>query len=229
MSGVTGWRRIAGVALIAAGAAGCDVSLGIDLDNDLDVYGSGRLVTESHGLPPFHTVSASGVAFVRIDRNGHEGVRITAEDNVMRHLEAEVRGGVLYLGVRRGVSLNLREEIVFEVDAVELVEVRGSGAIDVEAHIGRQDEFWVHLSGASYLRSFGDVERQDVDLSGASEYDGLDLGAERTHVVASGASRAWVWAEDRLDAVASGASEIWFRGDPIVFASESGGARVRHY
>ncbi|MEJ2204542.1 MAG: DUF2807 domain-containing protein [Gemmatimonadota bacterium] len=219
--------RVGGVALALSG---CVLPLQVEIDGDLgSVRGSGHLVSETRPVSGFDAVSASGAVTVIVERSGRETVSITAEDNLLRYLDTEVRGGVLFVGPRPGVSLAPRREIVVHVEVFEIVEIRGSGAVDMEADLGWIPELWISLSGASSLTLAGAADVADVTLSGASRYDALDVETLDTWIEASGASRAWVWAERLLDARASGASEVRFRGTPTVRAEVSGASTVTRY
>lgn len=219
-----GW---AGVALVLSG---CVLPLHVDIDGDLaSVRGSGHVVSVTRSVPAFDVVVASGAVSVVIERSGAEGVRLTAEDNLIRYLEPEVRGGVLYLGPRSGVSLAPRREIVFHVESFEVREIHGSGAVHVEAELGWIPELRVTLSGASSLTLQGAAEVADVSVSGASRYDALDVETVDTRIEASGASRAWIWAEGLLDASASGASHIRYVGSPTLRVQVSGASTVSRY
>ncbi len=221
MGGLTAW--------VALAVSGCVLPLDIDIDGDHAIRGSGNLITVTRALPAFEAVSASGAAHIVIERTGAEGVHITAEDNLIPYLEAEVRGGVLYVGPRSGFSLSPRREMVFYVEAYEVVEIQGSGAVSMEADLGWVPELWVMLSGASSLTAWGSADVADISISGASRYDALDLESLDTWIEVSGASTAWVWARRRLDVRASGASHVQFRGNPAIHAEVSGASTVTRY
>lgn len=226
-----GWTRSSAVAVGALSLGACllPVSITIEDDSDVRVRGSGHVVSVFRPVEPFDAVSAEGAVTVIVERTGTEGVTLTAEDNLLPYLRTEVRDGVLRLGPEPGVTLDPRRDIVVRVDAYEVVELSGSGAVAMEADIGWAPELWVVLSGASELVVRGATDRANVTVSGASRYDALQLEVDRCFVNVSGASQALVWAHDRLEADASGASRVRFRGDPVVVARTSGAATVTRY
>jgi hypothetical protein len=209
---------------------GCVLPLDIDIhDGWGEVRGNGHVVSASRGVAPFDAIVADGAVRVVVERTGREGVTVTAEDNLLPYLESEVRGGVLYLGPVAGASLSPRREIVFRVESYEVLEIEGSGASALEVEVGWVPEFRVRLSGASTATVWGEADVQHGVLSGASRYDALDLDSFRAGLSLSGASRAMVWARDRLDVEASGASQVRFTGDPWVSARVSGASSVTRY
>jgi hypothetical protein len=215
---------------LALGIAGCVLPLNITIGDDgAHVRGSGHVVTVSRHVGSFDAIVASGASTVVVARTGAEGVELTAEDNLLPHLETEVRGGVLYLGVAEGVSLSPRRDIVFHVQSYEVVEVDASGAVSMEVDVGWVPQLWLTLSGASHVLAWGEADQQDVSVSGASRYDALDLRTRWTRADVSGASLADVWARESLDVLASGASHVRFRGSPEVRAEVSGASTVTRY
>jgi hypothetical protein len=222
------WSRF-GVLGAALALGGCVLPLDIDIDSDVHVRGSGRVVSEARFVPAFDAIAASGGLHVVVQRTGYEGVTITAEDNILRYIRAEVRGGVLEIGPESGVSLSPRHEIVIYVESYEVVEVQASGATFVELDLGWVEDLWISLSGASSAEVWGSADHAFVTTSGASRYAALDLETLDARVNASGASEALVWARRRLDVDASGASRVLFRGDPLVTARVSGASTVTRW
>ena len=225
------WTRTMGALGGALALGGCVLPLTVNIDDGdgRRIRGNGHVVTEWRAVGEFDAVSASGGIRVVVERTGAEDVTITAEENLLRYLNAEVRGRVLYIGPRSGVNLDPRRDIVYRVESYEVVELEASGAVSMEAEVGLVDELWVSMSGASYLTVYGEANRQTVTLSGASRYDALDLWTRWTGITVSGASNAYVSVRERLDAEASGASHVFFRGDPWVNARVSGASSVTRY
>ena len=215
--------------VLLLGFTGCVLPVDINIGDGVHVRGSGHVVTEARSVAPFDGIQVSGAVIVKVVERGYEGVRVTAEDNLLPYLETHVEGGMLFIGFRGDVSISARRDVVVEVDAYELVEVRGSGAVRIDATLGWTPEMWVDLSGASSLLIYGEADKLNVNLSGASSFDGLDYETLSADVGVSGASKAFVWARNRLDAVASGASQVRFRGRPEVWASVSGASTVTPY
>lgn len=223
------WSRGLAVAGTVVALSGCVVPLNITLDDDVHVRGSGRVITVTRAVYDFYAIDASGVATVIVDRAGREAVSITAEDNLVPYLETEVRGGVLHVGVRSGVQVSPRRDIVIRVECFEVSELWASGAVTVDADLGWIEALGVTLSGASSVTVHGTVDRQDVNASGASFYDGRDLDSREARVTVSGASSAFLRVSDELYAVASGASVVRYIGSPWVHAQTSGGSVVTRY
>jgi hypothetical protein len=226
-----GWVKGSVAATAAFGLGACVVPLNITIDDDHDVRirGSGHLASVIRPVSAFDAVSAGGAMRVIVERTGFESVTITAEDNLLPYIIAEVRDGMLVLGQAPGVRLDPRREIVIRVESYEVVELDASGAVAMEAETGWVPELWVTVSGASDLVVWGSADRQSVTVSGASRYDALDLETGECFIDVSGASDALVWAREWLEVDASGASRVRFRGNPVLVARTSGGSTVTRY
>ena len=226
-----GWVRgpVAATAVLGLGA--CVVPLNITIDDDYDVRirGSGHVVSVTRPVSAFDAVSAEGAMRVIVERTGFEGVTITAEDNLLPYIVAEVRDGVLVVRQAPGVRLDPRREMIVRVESYEVVELIASSAVAMEVDMGWVPELWVAVSGASDLVVWGSADRQNVTVSGASRYDALDLETGECFMDVSGASDALVWARAWLEVDASGASRVRFRGNPVVVARTSGGSTVTRY
>jgi hypothetical protein len=226
-----GWLKgsVAATAVLALGACVVPVSITIDDDYDVRIRGSGHLTTVTRPVSAFDGVSATGPMRVVVERTGFEGVTITAEDNLLPYIVAEVRSGVLVLGQASGVRLDPRREIVVRVESYEVVELVASNAVAMDVEVGWVPELWVTVSGASELVAWGSADKENVTVSGASRFDALDLETGECFIDVSGASDALVWTRDWLEVDASGASRVRFRGNPTVVARTSGGSTVTRY
>ena len=101
-----------------------------------------------------------------------------------------------------------------------------SGAAECTVN-GAATEITFNLSGASTFTITGNTSDLVGQLSGASHIHAYGLASKRTEINASGASEAFVTAQDKLYAEASGASIIRYRGNPTqLFTDASGGARI---
>lgn len=223
------WKALCLTILATAPLTGCIVDLDLDGPDHDRIYGSGHIATEFRQLPSFTALSVSGVGRVVIERSDQPFVEITADDNVIHHLESDVRGGMLTLGMTPGVSFSDIAEIVYYVGVPYLDELLLSGVVRGEAYQMDTDDLYVELSGTTSLRVEGWARRQTVLASGTASYWALDLESVHAQLITSGTATATVWVHDRLDATASGVSWIEYDGNPALDLHISGLASVRHY
>lgn len=88
-------------------------------------------------------------------------------------------------------------------------------------------ELDVDLSGLGSVTLAGEVEQQNLELSGGGEFQAEDLHSQEANISISGAGSARVWVEKELNAAITGAGNIHYKGDPEVIVSKSGLGHVK--
>lgn len=218
---------------------------GCALPGVLSIAGSGNIVTEAYDYSGFDSVEVSSAFAVDLIQSDTYKVVIDIDDNFVQYLDVKVLGDTLQIGLRPGQIYGLsRTTLRAQVTMPELSELRMSGASHgTVSGFESTSPFTADLSGASSLRgdiSAGDVRfeasgashvtlggRGDdahIEVSGASSVDLGDFPTASADVDASGASRATVNTNGRLDADASGASTITYVGNPTMGRIDTSGA-----
>lgn len=199
-----------------------------------------KMITEAREVPEFEGVQLGGNGTVSITQGDRTALTIEAAEDVMPQILAEVRNGVLVLGLKRkGWFKGLRQKkqsIRFKVtmSSVKNLNLSGVGridapAIDTEAlalvvsgvgaiEIGAltAESLDVLLSGAGSCEVAGRVKSQTIKLSGAGNYRAPDLESDIVTAAVSGAGNVSVHVSDTLDAKVSGAGSIRYQGAPTV-------------
>jgi hypothetical protein len=80
----------------------------------------------------------------------------------------------------------------------------------------------ISLEGLGEILLEGEVQSQDVDLSGLGTFKAEDLRSREANVTVSGAGTARIWAEEELNATLTGAGSILYKGQPVVKKSITG-------
>ena len=212
--------------------------------------GSRRTVTEERRVSGFDRVVLEGIGDLTIHQGAEEALTIEAESNVISRITTEVRGGTLYIGYRTtvfGQGVIPTRGIAYELTARELegIELVGAGVIRMEGletdrldmRVGgagkivvrslAADRLRVEHTGAGKAELAGRVQRQDVDLTGAGDYDGADLRSDEATVRVSGVGRATVWVLESLDAEISGAGAVHYYGEPRLRQNISGVGQIK--
>jgi hypothetical protein len=212
------------------------------------VRGSGEVVSQEREIGDVTEVDLQGFGNVHIALGERTGLRIEAEDNLMRYIETETRGGRLEITHRRGTRLINTMPIDYFVTLRTLEAISVSGAGNVDAPDVQAGRFVVRLSGAGNVEidrlqaetleatisgagglsiDDGQVSQQEIVISGAGDYRARDLNSGETTVRLSGMGSATVHARDRLDVTISGAGSVEYAGDPEVEQQVTGVGRVR--
>jgi hypothetical protein len=191
------------------------------------VGGSGHVISETRNMSGFSNVSLEGSGHLIIEQGGAESLTVTGDDNLLSHIETEVRGSTLVLGEKDGVSLSPSQDIVFKVTLRKLdnLEVSGSGAAQAK---GLQSaKLQIDLRGSGEVSAEGSGDDLDVTIAGSGRFRGDSLKSKRTRVDISGSGSAVVASSDTLDATISGSGSIEYVGAPEVHQSISGSGSVR--
>jgi hypothetical protein len=192
-----------------------------------NIVGSGNVVTENRQVSGFVGISVSGIGEVIVDRTGVESLSITTDDNILEHLVSEVSNGILYLGPEADVSINPSQGILYRLTVSTFDRIDLSGVIEVDAD-GIDTEFLeINISGACAIQTEGKADRQDINTSGSSNYDGESLNSRIVNISVSGTSYILVRVSELLYGEASGSAVIEYIGNPTVNVTISGSAVVR--
>jgi hypothetical protein len=209
----------------------------------LGVTGSGRLETQEMNLKDFTTVRAGSAFEVDIVQGDVFNVTITADDNLLRYIEAETSGRTLTLQLqpnrtyrtgtfRAKITMPAIEGIDFSGAAHGTIRgfksasdfrlrLSGAAALNGEIEVGDAD---FGLSGASNAALKGAATTLNLKVSGGSSTDLSEFVVNEADVALSGASSATVNARDTLDANLSGASTLSYMGDPRIGRQTVSGA-----
>jgi len=210
------------------------------------ITGSGDLITETRQVSNYDRIDLSGSGEVIVTQGGSESLTIETDDNVMKHVRAEVEGGTLKLGFEPGVNIISTSHLIYYVVVDDLTGLTVSGSGDVEADMIETDRLDVMVSGSGDVRIVdlaagevnaeisgsgeidlaGEVAVQDVTISGAGKYLAGDLCSASVKVSVSGAGDATVCVIETLDANTSGSGSINYYGRPTLNSSDSGSGKI---
>ena len=179
------------------------------------VTGSQEMATWEYDLADFTNVSVSSAFTVDITRSDSYRVSITANENLLDYLDVRKVGKTLYIGLKRAVYTNTRQEAT--VTLPELLKLGLSSASRGSiSGFNSSGPLELTVSGASSLTiaavTVGDTE---FDISGASRVDGA-LEAGDCELGLSGASTIDLEGSGvDADIDASGASSISLENFPV--------------
>ncbi|MBA7513921.1 hypothetical protein ES705_05939 [subsurface metagenome] len=186
--------------LISIMSAGCE---GV-------VTGSGNLETKQYNFSDFNRVDIGYAFEVEIDQSSSYSISITADDNLFEYIHVSKEGETLKIGLERITSL---------------------GPVTLKAEVTMPQLRGLDLSGMTRgtVSAFSSTENLDVEVSGASSLDLVDISAGDVKCEASGLSKITgdITASD-ADFDVSGASTIQLEGSAIdIVIDASGASRVK--
>lgn len=229
------------LAIAAMGVAGC-------MQEVLD--GSGNVVTESRDVSGFSAVALGSQGVLTITVGPEEALTVTADDNLLEHIETKVVDGQLTIGrTREAWRLDLRPStpIRYDLTVVELGAIAVSGAATVHAealtgegldiaisgsadiNIDRLEtqRLSVAVSGCGDVTVAGEAEAVAVAISGSGAYRGGELMSRTATCGVSGSGDVTMWAEGELEISVSGSGTVSYYGEPSVRKDISGSGSVR--
>ena len=217
--------NVTGPSVLVPGPGGAP-GPGPDVVNGADIQGSGILATESRGVAGFSRVRLDGVGHLIVEQGAAEALTVTADDNILPLVTAEVYGDELRLGTEPGATWASPNPIVFTLTVAhcEALGVFGAAAAEIrglDAH-----RFAVHIEGAGAVSAAGRADEQEVVLRGVATYDGRNLQSRVARVDVAGVSRATVRVQERLEGRVEGQSTVEYIGRPVV--DVTGGGAVQH-
>jgi len=224
-------------------ACGDGISITFDgVDGGDRVDGSGTIQTEARQVGDFDEIILAGEGLVVVTVGPESSLSVTTDDNLLKHIETTVRGGVLEIATEQGIDIDPTESVRYEVSTPAVDKLTLTGAGDFELAAVTADRFAVVLSGAGDVRIgeltaadlqvditgagsvqvAGEVTSQTVSLPGAGSYEAAELRSSQAAVSTSGVGSASVWVTDELDARVTGVGSIDYYGSPSVSSSVTG-------
>jgi hypothetical protein len=230
-------RKYAVLGLVTTGAAlvlaGCAL-----------INGSGKAKTETRNVSGFSSVAISGAGELEIQQTGMESLHITADDNILPYLTAQVVHGQLQLGIKPDVSIRTNTPIQYTLTVKRLDGLTISGSADATMEKLETNSLVLLVSGSgnamvSNLRAqstqatitgsgsvtlTGETQSQQVTISGSGDYYGDQLTSTSAIAQVSGAGNAKLRVTQSLDATTSGSGDITYSGNPAQVSSHATGS-----
>ncbi|MBS4056460.1 MAG: DUF2807 domain-containing protein [Bacteroidales bacterium] len=210
--------------------------------NPFAISGNGKMVTEQRQVSNFSAMEVSSAFSVELSQGDAESLTIEADENLMKFIRTEVRGGVLKIYVdepvnsSRGLKAILNFKSLESMDFSGAVKVKGmnslhfdqlevelSGATELDMDM-TASSLDLDVSGASKISLVGEVKHVDADCSGASKIYAENLKTSTFNFESSGASKAEIWVTDELRVSASGASSVRYKGEVQKIKVDTSGA-----
>jgi hypothetical protein len=213
-----GWRKAALVLILLPGSF---VVLGCATER-----GSGNIASETRSVSGFSEVALYGTGALTIRQTGSESLTIEAEDNVLPHIQTNVKNNRLTIEANNTMPTPTKT-INYELTVKDLsaLELQGAGSID--ASDISTDSLNVSTSGAGDVTVAGEADSQEVDISGAGSYQAEKLATKKATVDLSGAGEAIINASDELNVAISGLGSVEYVENPTVSRNIAGVGEVR--
>ena len=204
------------------------------------VRGNGNITSEKRNLSKFSKINVTDKIKVNITQTNTDSVlTISAEDNLIKQINTEVRGDTLFISFGKQTILNLTaiepsKDVVVNLTYQDLVEINISGSVTFKTeNRARLDKLIllqsksstvdadifansliVDMAGDGTVQLKGSASKQEVKVSGFGKYLAKDLDTKETKLDLSGSGKAEVRADESLEVNVSGSGSVEYSGNP---------------
>jgi hypothetical protein len=190
--------------------------------NGADIQGSGIPATESRDVAGFSRVTLRGVGHLVVEPGAAPALTVSADDNILALVTAEVYGDELVLGTLPDQTFASANPIVFNLTVVDLEALAVLGAAGAEVRGLDAERFALQIEGAAAVTAAGRVHEQQIVLNGVARYDGRQLDSRAARVELGGVSEAVVRVRERLEGHVDAQSRVEYIGQPTMNVTGSG-------
>jgi hypothetical protein len=212
------------------------------------VKGNGNMVTEERSVGDYDGVSVSGWFDVELVSGREGALTLQGEENLLEHIETEVKNGTLTIKTESGYNLQPSSWkskailITVPVEDINSVVLSGSGDIvgktrmkadafevtmsgsgDITLEI-ESDAVETVLSGSGDIRLSGTTGTLEVKVSGSGDVHAFELEARDVDALVSGSADIKVNASQSIKARVSGSGDITYRGNPEKIDTRTSGS-----
>ncbi len=211
---------VTGPSVVAPGP-GPAAAAGPDGTNGVDIQGSGIPATEARDVSGFSRVTLHGVGHLIVEPGAAPALTVSADDNILPLVTAEVYGDELVLGTD-GQTFASANPIVFRLTVTDFEALAVLGAAGAEVRGLDAVRFALQIDGAAAVSAQGRVDEQEIVLNGVARYDGRHLDSRAARVDLAGVTEAIVRVRDRLEGHVAGPSTLEYIGQPTVNVTGNG-------
>lgn len=212
------------------------------------IKGKGENVTETKKLIGFDKIRLSIDADIYYTQDSVYKVEISAQQNILAVMKAEVINNTLRFDFRRNVWDHNKIKITIHSPDLEELSISGSGDITAENNLNLENlDLSISGSGTVYLPSLtakslkatisgsGDVKvsggklnTETFIVSGSGDIDAEHVIATNCIIKISGYGDVTVNVTETLDVSISGSGDVSYRGNPDVESDISGSGNLIH-
>lgn len=208
--------------------------------------GSGTSATEARSVGEFQAIALRGSIDAEV-RQGPTAVSVTADDNLLPHLETVVEGGTLQVRFKSGTSIRTRGKVSVSVSTPRLTSLASagsgdlrvlgfstpslklslSGSGDVQLDALSTDELNLSISGSADVKGSGKAGKLGITIAGSGDVRLADMKADDVRVSIAGSGDAEVHAAKALEVSIAGSGDVVYSGDAALKSRVAGSGTIR--
>jgi hypothetical protein len=171
-------------------------------------------VREERAVSDVRAVRVEGSGTLIIEQGERETLTVEAPAQLLSQVISENRDGTLVLGSYARNLIGPNGPITYRLTVTDLAIIESTGSSEISAAALNGDALTVIVSGSGDVELAGNVDRQEVLVSGSGSYLGGDLSSAVATVTVSGSGDATVHATEQLDVTITGSGEVGYVGTP---------------
>ena len=209
------WRVAAGCGLAAVLAAACVSGVGPLNRVGSPPYerGSGTAGTETRALAAFHAIEVGQGITATVESGTSDGATVTADDNLLGHVETIVTAGTLQVRITGSIETRLTPTVLVTASG-QLDSVTATSAASLEVRHLEVSSLSVQANSAASVRVAGRADRLDLVLDAAGVAELRDLAVVDATVSIGTASRATARIANSVSGSCLTASTLHLVGQP---------------
>ncbi len=213
------------------------------------IRGNGKVVKEERSVSSFESISVSSGIELLINQDTFEKVIVEADENIMKILRTEVKGGKLKIFMEESVFHAKKMKVYVTLKTLKSMEctsgseTKSDGKVNAENLIIRAssgsgvnlelscNQLRVESSSGSNLRVSGTAQSVNADSSSGSSINASELVAEMGEASASSGASLKINATKSIKAHSSSGAQINVSGNPTnrdTDSSSGGSVRFRN-
>lgn len=206
------------------------------------IKGSGNENTETRKFGDFKSIEIQGAFNVVLKQDSSMGVKITADDNLLKYIRTGVSGGKLHIYSKKNfcskgpITINIGVGRLESLSADGAIELNSDGKINTDnlrlslsggnkitLNLNAAD-FSVDGSGANELFLTGQAAAAKSSFTGSGKLHAFDFVVGDYDLSTTGASNCEINVLKSLKVSTMGASDIKYKGNPANIQNEKSGA-----
>ncbi|MDZ7742595.1 MAG: head GIN domain-containing protein [Bacteroidota bacterium] len=202
------------------------------------------MYTDIRDLPDFNRLWLKSIGNVILLKGESQEVKITSDQDVVGKIKTEVRDGELIIGIKDSIPLWFaglpRLDIYISLKEIKSIRLTGVGRIRSEQDIHEEEisisnsgvggiylfleatRTHTELSGVGEIELSGKTDVHNIKISGTGKIDALNFEAREVDIKNSGVGECVIGVREKLHVKSSGIGRIRYKGDPQVYASQTG-------
>jgi hypothetical protein len=197
------------------------------------IDGNGQIVTKVFNTSDYDKISGrNSLNIVLVE--GKEGtITVEAESNIMEHLEVEVKGDRLEIGIEDGYNINTRKgiQVTVTIESISSLSMAGSGDItstvklksrnmnisvagsgDIAVEV-TSEKLRVSIAGSGDVKLIGRAEHLDASVAGSGDISAFNLKANNVNASIAGSGDVSVYCNGgELQASIIGSGDLRYKG-----------------